>query len=155
MRQTLVTYFTELTAGEFKNSSKEYLGHFNKVHKFKKGDVALLINIETKCIFGIAILGEYEDGKIYREHHQLDVDTYTGENSKYNKYDIKIEKLCNVNIAFKDLAILCGKTEDDKVTTNIWKSTHLNYSNVFYKGEDSEIVLQRLNILINTLLSVQ
>ena len=48
-----------------------------------------------------------------------------------------------------------GKNEDDKTTTNIWRNTHLNYSNVFYKGDDSEIVLQRLNIFINTLLSVE
>ena len=155
MTQTLVTYFTNLTWQEFKNSTKECLGHYNKVHKFKKGDIVLLINTEEKCILGIAILGEYEDGKVYREHHQLDVDTYSGENSKYNKYDIKIEKLRNVNISFKDLAILCGKNEDDKTTTNIWRNTHLNYSNVFYKGEDSEIVLQTLNIFINTLLSVE
>lgn len=153
MVNVLVTYYNNQTWEEFKNSDKQYLGHFNKVHKFKKDDIVLLLNNESKHVEGIAVLGEYEDGKVYREHHALDVDVHAGEHSKYNKYEIKIENLKFIHISFEDLATLCGKDEDDKSITNIWKAGRFNYSNVFYKGEDEDLIMLRLNIFIHTILT--
>ena len=149
-----VTFFNEKTREEFMKSPKLYLGHKNKVHIFNEGDRILLCDQDSHEIFGIVILGKYEDGKIYRKHDDPDIKIYSGSADKYNKYDIKIQKFISVCLPFQQIATVCGKDISDKTCTNIWKNTHLNFSKVFYKGEDEKLVISKLQILIGMILSV-
>lgn len=151
----LVSLFNTKTKQEFLVSSRSFLGSFHKIHKFKKDDIVLLLDIEAKCLFAITLLDCYENGDVFKDHHLLDIDIYSGDKSHYNKYEIKIQKVTEVNIPFKDLAILCGKCEHDKTRTNIWKGSQMNFCSAMYVGEDSEDVLNRLQILVNSLLSVK
>lgn len=150
-----VTLFNKKTRGEFMASSRRHLGYKNKIHEFKAGDIILLNDIESGEVFGIVVLGTYDSGNVYREHHPLDIDIYSGDSQKYNKYDVKIDRLIPLIITFSKLASLCGKNTSDGTKTNIWKGTHLNFSKLFYKADDEEAVISKINILIETILSVQ
>jgi len=149
-----ITLFNKETRKEFMNSPKLYLGHKTRIHEFHEADIILLCDQDSHEIFGIVILGKYENGKIYREHDLLDINIYSGSADKYNKYDIKIQKFISVCLPFQQIATVCGKDISDKTCTNIWKNTHLNFSKVFYKGEDEKLVISKLQILIGMILSV-
>lgn len=143
------------TRNDFLKSHKEHLGHKNQVHEFGAGDIILLNDIESQEVFAIVTLGLYDNGKVYRDHHLLDVDLYEGDAAKYNKYDIKIAEFRSVSISFETLANLCGQDVNCSNKTNIWKRTHLNFRNAFFSGDNSEIVLRNLKNIINMLLTVQ
>lgn len=150
-----ISVFNKQTREQFMRSSKDRLGHKNRVNEFGAGDIILLNDIESQEVFGIVTLGVYDNGKIYTDHHLLDVDLYEGEAAKYNKYDIKIAAFRSLTISFDTLANLCGKDASSVFKTNIWKGTHLNYTNAFFKGDNSEIVLNKLHNIIKMLLTVQ
>jgi hypothetical protein len=149
-----MTVFNDKTQELFLNSGRNFLGHRSKFLAGKVGDVIVLGNNDTKKIFGIVVLGEFDNGKVYREHNLLDEDIYTGTKYMFEKFDIKIGRFVKVDIPFEDIAILCGKPADDKHHHNIWKRSQLNYVKPFYKGEDEELVVKRFSTLIKTLLSV-
>lgn len=150
-----ISIFTKKTRDQFMKSPKDRMGHKNRVNEFGGGDIILLNDIESREVFGIVTLGLYENGKVYTDHHLLDVDLYEGDAAKYNKYDIKIAEFRALTISFDTLANLCGKDATSVAKTNIWKGTHLNYANAFFKGDDSEIVLDKLHNIIKMLLTVQ
>jgi hypothetical protein len=155
MNKTIVSIFNNKTQLEFESGFRQYLGNTTKLHTCKKNDVVLLQNIEDKHIFAIAQIDEFPNGKIYREHHFLETDTYSGNDSKYNLYEIKIKNYRSVNISFQDLACSCGKLVDAAERTNIWKGSCFSFRQVNYQGEDSELVLKRLSIFVNALFSVK
>ena len=150
-----ISVFSKKTRNDFVKSPKEYLGYKNRVHEFRAGDIILLNDTESQEVFGIVTLGLYDNGKVYRDHHLLDVDVYEGDAAKYNKYDIKIAKFRSVSISFETLANLCGQDLNCPIKTNIWKNTQLNYTKAFFAGDDSEIVLRKLKSIIIMLLTVQ
>ena len=150
-----ISLFNKKTRQQFMTSSKNHLGHKNRVNEFGAGDIILLNDIESQEVFGVVTLGVYDSGKIYRDHHLLDADLYEGDAAKYNKYDIKIAEFRSLTISFDTLANLCGKDATSVAKTNIWKGTHLNYANAFFKGDDSDIVLSKLHNIIKILLTVQ
>lgn len=149
-----MTVFNNETQEQFLNSTRNFLGHRSKFLSGKAEDVIVLGNNDTKKIFGIVVLGMFDDGKVYREHNLLDEDIYTGTKTMFNKFDIKIGRFVKVDIPFEDIALLCGKPADDKNHHNLWKRSQLNYVKPFYKGEDEELVVKRFTTLIKTLLSV-
>ncbi len=150
-----VSLFKEKTKVEFLKSIRTLMGSFHKIHSFKKDDYVLAVDVENKYLFGIALLDAFSSGKVYEEHNLLDIDVYSGRDAKYNKYDVKIKNFIEVNISFEDLAIMCGKTVNDKGSTNIWKGYNASFRKAFYSGEGEEDVMKRLRILIKSLLSVK
>lgn len=150
-----ISVFNKKTRDQFMKSPKDRMGHKNRVNEFGSGDIILLNDIESHEVFGIVTLGLYDNGKVYRDHHLLDADLYEGDAAKYNKYEIKIAEFRSVIISFETLANLCGQDLNSRSRTNIWKGTHLNYANAFFKGDDSDIVLNKLHNIIKMLLTVQ
>ena len=132
---------------EFLNGDKKYLGHYQKVHR-EAGTLVLLQCLETEKIFGIVKLGIFpETGKVYREHHPLDTDTYSGTMSKYNKYDICISEFKEVNISFQSLARLIGI--DNKKRNNITKGHNLHFAKATTFNQPNEAeVLEKLEIFV-------
>ena len=155
MAKTLVAIFNNKTATEFQSGYKEHLGNTTKLHTCKKDDIIILQNIEDKIVFGLAQIDEFSDGKIYAEHHLLGIDTYTGNDAKYNRYEIKIKNYKSVSISFDDLACICGKSADDAERTNIWKGSCFSFRQANYQGADSEVVLKRLNIFLTAILNAK
>jgi hypothetical protein len=136
---------------EFLNGDKKYLGHYQKV-KRDAGTLVLLQCLETEKIFGIVKLGIFpETGKVYREHHPLDTDTYSGAMSKYNKYDICISEFKEVNISFQSLAQLIGI--DNKKRNNIAKGHNLNFAKATFKQPNEAEVLEKLEIFVTAFFS--
>lgn len=152
MPKIVVSLFDKKTKQEFLSNDKSYLGNTTKLNNCQEGDIVILQDIESKEIFGLAYIDVFPDGKIYAEHHPLEIDVYSGTAAKYNRYEIKIKNFRNVNISFEDMAIICGKSVDDKVRNNIWKGSCFGFRSANYNGEDSENVLRRLNIFVRSIL---
>ena len=133
---------------EFLTGDKKYLGHYQRVNK-DAGTLVLLQCLETEQIFGIVKLGIFpETGKVYREHHPLDTDTYSGTMSKYNKYDICISEFKEVNISFESLARLIGI--DNKKRNNIAKRHNLNFAKATTFNQPNEAeVMEKLKIFVS------
>ena len=155
MKKILISIFNTLTQSEFLSSSLSYLGNTTKLNNCKKGDIIILQNIETKIVFGIAEIDEYDSGNVYIEHCMLDSDTYSGDAAKYNKYEIKIKNFKKVNITFEDISFICGKSLQDPSRTNIWKGSCFSFRKANYSGEDSDLVLKKLYVLLNSIVTSQ
>jgi hypothetical protein len=150
MANFINSHFDSKTMEEFKNSECRWFGNKQKTSK-PAGTRVLLQNIQTREVFAIAVLGAFENGKVYRKHCMMDVDIYSGDATKYNKYDICIEKIKFFDnpIPFVSLAILFGI--NNAHMNNITKKSNVSFGKLFYLGEDSEIILQRVNIWASTL----
>jgi hypothetical protein len=150
MANFINSQFDNKTMEEFKNSGCKWFGHKQKTNK-PAGTRVLCQNIQTREVFAIAKLGVFENGKVFREHHQLDVDIYSGDAVKYNKYDICIEKIhfFETPIPFKSLAKLFSINNAHR--NNITKKSNTNFAKLFYECEDIEDVLERVNIWASTL----
>lgn len=151
----IISLFKEKTKAEFLSSTRTLMGSYHKLHTVKKDDIILSVDVENKYLFGIALLDEFPSGKVYAEHHQLDEDVYSGKDIKYNKYDVKIKNFIDAHISFEDLAILCGKTVDDKGSTNIWKGYNASFRKAFYSGDGEANIIKILRIFAKCLLSVK
>jgi hypothetical protein len=143
--------FNTQSQTEFLNGDKKYLGSRHKVYR-DAGTLVLLQCLETEKIFGIVKLGIFsETGKVYRQHHPLDTDTYSGAMSKYNKYDICISEFKEVNISFQSLARLIGI--DNKKRNNITKGHNLNFAKATFKQPNEAEVLEKLEIFVTAFFS--
>jgi hypothetical protein len=124
----------------------------NKMHNMKAGDIvvaALKSKHESGIVFVATVKGECV------EQDLLDVDTFTGENAHYNKYHFVIDRLWLLPalMPFADVAIICGKTLNDRTQTNLFKPT-LNRRKAYYSGEDKSMVMDRYHVLIESLMNV-
>lgn len=150
MANFINSQFDSKTMEEFKNSECKWFGHKQKTTK-PAGTRVLLQNIQTREVFAIAVLGVFENGKVFRKHCLLDTDIYSGDATKYNKYDICIEriKFFERPIPFASLATLFSI--DNVHMNNITKKSNTNFAKLFYQCEDSEIILKRVDIWASTL----
>jgi hypothetical protein len=146
----ILSLFNNKTEEEFMKSSRESFNHETKT-TYPAGTRVILKNQDSEKIFGIAILGEYENGKAWRDHHPLDIDIYSGEHAKYNKYDYKIDKFKKISISYDHLRLLIGI--DAKKQTNLTRRTHLAYRQVFVKQDDEPQILEKLSIWIESILN--
>ena len=115
-----ITYFSDKTLEEFKKSTIKKI-HDRIQHECHDGMIAVLINKEKLELVGVAILS----GKMV-EHDLLDVDTYSGTDSVYNRYEVGIRHLRMLMhpLSLKDVSLLCGVPADYKKQTNISKNFH-------------------------------
>jgi hypothetical protein len=148
---TVVTYFNTVTQAEWMKGNMEHLNNEFRT-KYPAGTIVILANYETKLVFGICVLANWEGSESpCRKHHLLDQDTYTGENSKYNNIEINIAdlRLLKKPMAFADICVLVGGDPLSKKTTNMWKGWQKNFSSVF--GAE-EAVLKRYRLWAQSLL---
>jgi hypothetical protein len=62
-RQICVSFFDSVSEVQFWEHPS-LMGCKHRVKNMKPGDIVLMYNKETKCVFGIAILDAIENGKI-------------------------------------------------------------------------------------------
>jgi hypothetical protein len=147
----ITTNFNDETWSEFIRGDKSYLGNKHRT-TFPAGTIIMLKNLTIKAIVGICVLANWADTESpVREHHPLDCDVYTGDNAKYNKYEMKINDLhiFKSPIPFDDIRILVGGNSESKKVNNIWRGFHSNFVSLF--GAD-EIIIKRYKIWVKTLL---
>ena len=150
MANFINAHFNNKTMEEVKNSDCKWFGHKQKTSK-RAGTRVLCQNIQSREVFAIAVLGVFEDGKVFRKHHPLDVDIYSGDAAKYNNYDICIEKIhfFKTPVSFEKLAKLFGVNNANR--NNITKKSNTNFAKLFYESEDRETVFERIDIWTSTL----
>ena len=148
----LQTLFNEKTRTEFIGGTRDVFGHFQRSNLAKEGDIVVLQDKTEQSVFAIARLGKFENGSVMREHSLLDPDIY--KNSKYNKFELAIAevKILPKAISFTDLAFLLGIDNTIKQGNNIAKGTPMNFRTLFYTGNNSEEVMKRLKIWVNTII---
>ena len=113
-RQICISIFNTETKKKF-TSHTAFLGHDKRVLCINPGDI-VLYDLDAKNVFGIAILRQLENKKIYRETHPFDQDLYDGKYVKYSKYEIGIEKLFIIDpISFETIKENCGMDKNEKI----------------------------------------
>lgn len=149
----VISYFNKATRYSFENSDLKKMGSDNKINR-APGTIFVLSDYETKEVFGICTIKkwEYHDSPC-RLFCPLDDGTYNGQNSKYNKYEICIDKihLLRNPISYDKIKILLGVANGDKHTNNMWKGNLCCNAETFYKGADNEYIT-RFNIWATSLL---
>ena len=92
------------------------MGNSTKVHKVGPGDIVLMYNKDTKCVFGIAILRAIENGKIYRTAHPYDKPLYSEkEYKKYNTYEIGVKSFRIEPVPLQTINSECGIDVNSKI----------------------------------------
>jgi len=91
------------------------LGHDKKIHCMKAGDIVLLYNLNTKEVFGIAILRAFSNGKIYNQLHPYDQELYAGEYRQYSKYEINAKIYLIEPVSIQTINIECGLDENKQI----------------------------------------
>lgn len=146
----LQTTFKRDTRAEFISGTQRLFGLHQRCNVAREGDIVLLQDLTEKSVFAIAKLGKFENGSVIREHSLLESELYN--KSKYNKFELAIGeiKILPKAISFIDLSNLIGI--DNTVVNNITKGTPMNFSNLFYKENNSEDIFKRLKIWISTII---
>ena len=151
-RQISQTIFTTVTKNEFLASDRTLLGHKQRIHQLIPGDIVLFQNNDTRAFFGIGKFGDFGGGRVYAKHCFLDTpDIYSGDNMKYNIYDIKLEDvfIFTEEFSFEDLRYLLDI--DNNVKNNITKTGILSFSRVFYKDDATEQkVMRKLRLWVKS-----
>lgn len=91
------------------------LGHDKKIHCMKVGDIVLLYNLNTKEVFGIAILRAFSNGKIYNQLHPYDQELYAGKYRQYSKYEINAKIYLIEPVSIQTINIECGLDENKQI----------------------------------------
>jgi hypothetical protein len=80
----------------------------------------------------------------------LDLETYSGEDAKYNKWQFAIEKywILPEPVSFDDIRSVCRVPAEDKTPNNLFKCVHFR-AEIFYakKGVPSEILDRYLSLV--------
>lgn len=143
------TLFSEKTWKEFLDGGK-VLHHKNQVKSLEAGTYVLLQGPEG--LYGVAQLETFPETKtVCRETSLLDADVYSGEDAKYNKYEIasKMIKIYEPPIPYCEVSVLFGI--ENQYQNNIAKRGILSFCRLFYKGPNESDVLRRVQCWIKTL----
>jgi hypothetical protein len=135
---------TSKTSAEWLASSDKKL-HSDKMRSLKAGAICVLSNLEERCFEGFAVLG----GECALSD-PLDEKVYSGEDAKYNKYVLPLERyvLFPKPVSYEEVAHFCGIPVGDKTLSNIYKGGH-SYTHAFYgKGGEPSLILDRFHALV-------
>jgi len=120
----VTTNFNNTTLKDWLRGDKTHLNN-NKRTTCKHGTITVLTNLDTQSVIGVCMLANWENtDSPCRERHPLDYDTYSGTNSKYNKYEINITnfRLLKFPMSFaKILALIGGDLIASKKTNNMFR----------------------------------
>lgn len=143
----IISYVNNKTLAERKHNGEKKVFSQYKKNVIRKDDIILQVNTDTNMVVAIGVsAGELEP------RHLLDNDVFAGEDAKYHKSEVKLQSLryFEKGISLLDVGTLCGIPKEDKTPNNISKRTPFEYSEVFYKGDDAEIIIAKFRILVNS-----
>ena len=127
-----ISKFNSATREQFMNSDKKILSSESKVNGISENDIILLFDYEKLEYFGIVKIGLYENNEIFRENPVYNLQgVYSGEYSKYSKYESLIKRFypfkINIEKLIKVLKI------DTKEYNNIIKNSNTrSYTSIYY-----------------------
>jgi hypothetical protein len=149
--EVVIAYFNAKTLSEWLHGDKKHLS--NRVStRYKAGTIVVLANLSTKAVVGVCMLANWSEKESpCREHHLLDIETYSCENAKYNDIEICISdlRLLKNPLPFDDIRTLVGGNPTAKKCNNMWSGFHNNFAKAF--GAD-DAVIHRYKIWAQSLL---
>ena len=152
-QQISQTIFTNVTKDEFLASDRKLLGYKQRIIQLRPGAIILLQNRDTRAFFGVGKFGDFGRGQVFRKQCFLDTpDIYSGDNMKYNIYDIKLDSVVIFpkEFPFEDLRYLLDI--DNNVVNNITKTDRLTFTRVFYKDNANEQkVIRKLRLWLKSI----
>jgi len=149
-----ISYFDVNTRKQFMTSQRMFLGSKNKT-KVQAGSLVVLVDLTAKEIFGIVRVRNAPDASTpCVEHAFLDVDTYSAEYCKYNRYEVHIYdvKILKSPVTLDQVCFLVGGDSSLKVAGNMWRGFHCNFAAPFQMGCDPSVV-RRYTMWINTMMN--
>jgi len=117
-----ISVFNKYTRSVFLETNGLFLGHDKKIHCLKEGDTVLLVDIDTKEIFGICKLRAIDRDRIYREAHPYDKELYPSPYHKFNRYEVGVETTLITPTSFSAVLIASGLSEDTCINRGHWVS---------------------------------
>ena len=138
-----VTQFSAKTFDEWQKSPVKCFHSKLRMKSCKAGDI--VVGTADRAVVVVGILkGECVPCD------PLDLETYSGEDAKYNKYEFHLEsyRILSEPVRFEDIRAHCGASADDKTKNNLFCGV-LGRAEAFYnkKGEPS-IFLDRYRALV-------
>jgi hypothetical protein len=141
-----VVYFDSKTLAEQQASGDKKIHSAERMNTFTAGDICLLTDLDKRCFVGFAVLkGTCALSDL------LDVEVYSGEDAKYNKYEFPLECywILPEPVSFETIATHCGGSVADATRTNLFTGVAMERSEVFYgKKGDSSLILDRYRCLV-------
>jgi hypothetical protein len=137
------------TQSEWLESANNKLGS-DRRYNCPVGTIVICVNSETKCIFGVGILGS--------SFAPSDTGAYSGTDSKYNKYQAELRHFRRfaVPISFETINRICDIRSEANHYNSYTKHVWANYVALRYKpapnalGPDEATVTQRFRELVMT-----
>jgi len=151
----LISYFNTVAWAEF-NLNPYKLHHSKRIKACREGTIVALINKDSLAIVGVAELGGAME-----EHHLLDDDTYSGDNAKYNKYEVAIKHLHILRnpLHLSDVKMLCGIPQSYTMKENLTKVQVISWVQPFIKpcektlpSDEIPLIMHKYTALIISLL---
>ena len=131
--------FTSKTFAEWQASGDKKFHSRTQMKSLTAGDIGVLKVQDMNCFVGFTVL----KGPCVLSD-LLDVEVYSGEDAKYNKYEFPIERYVPFPepVSYVEIARFCGIPADDKTPSNIYKGFHGSYAEAFYgtAGEPTLVI---------------
>jgi hypothetical protein len=148
-----ITYFDTATRSQFLSSGMQFLGSRHQ-SKMPPGSIVALIDLSASEVFGLVRVRNAPD-KLTPciEHAWLDMDTYSIEYQRYNRWEIHIHEvhILKTPMSFAHICFLVGGDITSKGNGNMWKKNYINFARPFHVGVDPAVI-QRYVLCMNMLM---
>ena len=139
-----VAQFTAKTFEEWRKSPVKCFHSATRMVSCKAGDI-MVGTLDNSAVVVVGILkGECVP------YDLLDLDTYSGEDAKYNKYEFHLEvyRILAEPARFEDIRAHCGASVDDKTPNNLFSGKHFRAEAFYNKKGETSVFLDRYRALV-------
>jgi hypothetical protein len=147
-----ISPFNAVTRAQYVSSTKALLGLRTR-SSAPVGAIVALYDQDAQECFGTARVRNSPDKPTpCIEHSWLDIDVYSPEYQKYNRFDLYVHevKILAAPLKWDRIRTMVGGTESNGGMGNMWKRNHLGLRRPFQTGEE-ESVVRRYELFINAL----
>jgi hypothetical protein len=138
-----VTQFTAKTFEEWQKTLVKCFHSDKRMLSCKAGDI--VVGTADRAVVVVGILKG-----VCTPCDLLDLDTYSGEDAKYNKYQFHLEsyRILSKPVRFEDIRAYCGAPADDKTPNNLFRGMQSRAEAFYNKKGEASIFLDRYRALV-------
>ena len=138
-----VTQFTAKTFEEWQKTLVKCFHSDKRMLLCKAGDI--VVGTADRAVVVVGILKG-----VCTPCDLLDLDTYSGEDAKYNKYQFHLEsyRILSKPVRFEDIRAYCGAPVDDKTPNNLFRGMQSRAEAFYNKKGEPSIFLDRYRALV-------
>ena len=148
-----ITYFDTATRSQFLSSPMQFLGSRTQ-SKMPVGSIVVLVDLTAGEVFGVVRVRNAPD-KLTPciEHAWLDMDTYSVEYQRYNRYEIHIHevRILKTPMGFAHICFLVSGDMTNRGNGNMWKRNYINFARPFHVGVNPEVI-KRYELVMNMMM---